>query len=120
MQRYYFGLFILLANWAVSAGEADVLAVNVDCSAADTCSFSVTVRHTDTGWTHYADAWEVLTIDGELLATRVLAHPHVDEQPFTRGLPSVSISADINEVIVRAHDSVHAYGGAQVRVKLER
>jgi hypothetical protein len=44
--------------------------------------FSVTVRHADEGWDHYADRWEVLTSDGTLLATRTLYHPHVNEQPF--------------------------------------
>jgi hypothetical protein len=41
----------------------------------------VTVRHADEGWEHYADCWEVLTLDGEVLATRELAHPHDNEQP---------------------------------------
>jgi hypothetical protein len=44
------------------------------------------VRHEDVGWQHYADRWEVLASGGEVLATRVLAHPHVDEQPFVRNL----------------------------------
>ncbi len=102
------------------AGEVDVLSVKADCDTADTCSFSVQVQHADSGWEHYADAWEVTTVDGTLLATRVLAHPHVNEQPFTRSLLNVSIPADVDEVMVRAHDSVHGYGGAQVKVRLER
>ena len=47
---------------------------------------SVTLRHADTGWDHYADGWEVVAEDGTPLGRRVLAHPHVDEQPFTRSL----------------------------------
>ena len=43
----------------------------------------VTVQHADTGWDHYADAWEVLAPDGTVLGTRTLLHPHTDEQPFT-------------------------------------
>jgi hypothetical protein len=32
--------------------------------------FDVTVRHADTGWDHYADAWDILTPDGTLLGSR--------------------------------------------------
>lgn len=45
---------------------------------------SVTLAHGDTGWEDYADAWEVLDMEGTRLALRELAHPHVEEQPFTR------------------------------------
>jgi hypothetical protein len=46
----------------------------------------VTLAHPDEGWDHYADAWEVFGPDGRSLGIRELAHPHVDEQPFTRSL----------------------------------
>ena len=76
------------------------------------------MRHDDSGWEHYADRWEVLKPDGEVLATRVLAHPHETEQPFTRSLSRVRIPASVTEVVVRAHDSVHGFGGAELRVPL--
>jgi len=63
---------------------------------------SVTLRHPDTGWDHYADGWEVRSPDGELLGERPLAHPHVSEQPFTRSLSRVAIPDDVSEVIIRA------------------
>ena len=78
----------------------------------------VTVRHADEGWEHYADRWEVLSPDGTVLATRVLRHPHVEEQPFTRSLSGVRIPEGIDEIIVRAHDSRDGYGGRSLRVKL--
>lgn len=46
----------------------------------------VTLRHPDTGWEHYADGWDVETADGTRIGMRVLFHPHVNEQPFTRSL----------------------------------
>ena len=46
----------------------------------------VTLSHPDTGWDHYADGWEVLDEAGQRIGLRVLAHPHVAEQPFTRSL----------------------------------
>jgi hypothetical protein len=101
---------------ALLAGEADVLGVDVTCDAARACDFSVTVQHADEGWDHYADRWEVLDTEGEVIAVRVLRHPHVDEQPFTRSLAGVKIPREVSRVVVRAHDSVHGYGGAELTV----
>ena len=85
-----------------------------------TWSFDVTVRHGDTGWTHYADRWDVLSESGEVLATRVLRHPHVQQQPFTRSLPDVALPEKVERVRIRAHDSVHDTGGAEVVVEISR
>lgn len=108
---------VLLPYKAV-AGEADVLAVDVLASSGGTYRFDVTVAHADEGWDHYGDAYEVLTVDGNVLGLRVLAHPHVDEQPFTRSLSGVKIPASITTVLVRAHDKVHGWGGKVVSVTL--
>jgi hypothetical protein len=111
-------LIILCFVGPVLGGEADVVAVEVKRSGNQTYSFDVTVSHADQGWNHYANRWEIIAPDGEILAKRVLAHPHTNEQPFTRSLSGVKIPADIHQVTVRAHDSVHAYGGATKRIVL--
>ena len=99
------------------AGKANVVDVKVRCPSS--CTFNVTVEHADTGWEHYADQWDVLTPDGKnVLATRVLYHPHVNEQPFTRSLGNVKIAKDIDHVIVRAKDSKHGWGGVEQKVEL--
>ncbi len=104
-----------------AAGEADVVGVEMHPDGTGTYSFDVTVRHADAGWDHYADAWEVVTPDGKtVLATRTLLHPHENEQPFTRSLSGVRIPDGVTEVIVRAHDKVHGYGGAEMRVTVAR
>ena len=104
------------------AGEAvtlaDVLFVRARLQADGTWSFDVTVQHEDTGWEHYADRWEVLSPDGQVLATRVLTHPHVNEQPFTRSQSGIVIPEGITQVRVRAHDLVDGYGGREVVVDL--
>jgi hypothetical protein len=101
-----------------AAGEADVLKVEVWRSEAREYRFAVTVRHGDTGWDHYADRWEVVAPDGDVLATRVLAHPHEHEQPFTRSLFGIVLPASLTGVVVRAHDSLHGFGGAELSVPL--
>lgn len=107
---------LVLAAGAASAGEADVVAVDVARERAGTFRFDVTVRHADEGWSHYADRWEVVAPDGTVLGTRVLLHPHVDEQPFTRSLGGVAVPEGVGTVTLRARDSVHGHGGASIDV----
>ena len=112
-------LLLLGLAGASEAGLADVLSATADCSSS-VCTFSVTVRHEDEGWNHYADSWEVVAPDGRVLATRVLRHPHVGEQPFTRELRGVEVPAGITSVRIRAHDSMHGFGGREVVVPLSK
>lgn len=67
--------------------------------------FDVTVLHPDTGEEHYADQWDVVSMDGEILGSRTLFHPHVHEQPFTRSLLGVKIDPWVAQVQIRAHCS---------------
>lgn len=99
------------------AGEADVVDVEFVRNGAN-FTFHVTVAHADTGWDHYADRWEVVGPDGTVLATRILAHPHVNEQPFTRSQSGIEIPQTTLSVTVRAHDSVDGYGGNEIVVEL--
>lgn len=90
-------------------GAADATTVTVS-GGPGAYTFRVTVSSPDTGCDGYADFWEVVTADGELLYRRVLEHSHVDEQPFTRSGGPVSAGPD-DEVIVRAHFSPGGYAG---------
>ena len=103
---------------ASMAGEADVTAVKVfklKKAGENIFRFRVTVKHADEGWGHYADAWEVVGPDGAVLGQRVLLHPHVNEQPFTRAA-DIEIPPSIPEVTVRARDKPHGFGGAEIKV----
>ena len=115
---HLFFVSLLLMYTAAFAGEADVIEVEVRRIGGDTYKFDVTVRHADEGWEHFANKWEVTAPDGTVIGTRVLAHPHVEEQPFTRSLSGVKIPESLAEVTVRAHDLVHGYGGKTVEVKV--
>ena len=102
------------------AGEADVMGAEAARESDGTWRFRVTVAHGDEGWDHYADRWQVETPEGRALGTRVLLHPHENEQPFTRALGGVVIPPEVPAVVIRAHDSVHGDGGASFRVELRR
>ena len=81
--------------------------------------FDATVRHADTGWDHYADAWQIVEPEGgEVIAERVLLHPHVNEQPFTRSLTGVDIPRGLQTVRIRAKCNVHGFGGRELLVEL--
>ena len=96
------------------AGDDKAVADVVSVSATgepNAYTFSVRIISPDTGCEQYADWWEVLSEEGNLVYRRILAHSHVDEQPFTRSGQPVSIEAtDI--VYVRAHMHPGGYGGA--------
>ena len=103
-------LTMSLVSGAAIAGSADVVDVKMTRTGAELYRFDVTVRHPDTGWDHYADKWDVVTADGQVLGTRTLLHPHVNEQPFTRSLSGVRIPSAVQSVVVRVHDNVDGYG----------
>lgn len=114
------------ANDAMNAehpADADVTFVRAVQNDATTWTFHVTVRHPDTGWEDYADGWDVL-YQGAVIKpnpndafTRVLLHPHENEQPFTRS-QRITLPAEAQAVRVRAHDIVHGFGGQEVVVDL--
>ncbi len=76
-------------------------------------SFAVTVESSDTGCDRYTDWWEVITPEGELLYRRILAHSHVDEQPFTRSGGPVAVGE--NEVVVRSHTNPDGYSAQAMK-----
>ncbi len=116
MKRQVLGGLLTLALPLAQAGEVEVVEAKTAENADGSWRFQVTLKHTDEGWEHYADRWEILDENGKILATRVLAHPHVNEQPFTRGLSSVKIPADTRSLTIRGHDKVHGYGGKELKL----
>lgn len=80
---------------------------------------SVTLRHADDGWEHYADLWVVETTAGRELGRRKLLHPHVNEQPFTRS-QRIDVPPDVTRVQVRAGDNVNGVDSNTLAVDLTR
>jgi hypothetical protein len=105
---------------ATYAGEVSIEFARFEAQGSGDWRVSVTLRHGDTGWDHYADAWRVVTADGGVIGTRTLYHPHVDEQPFTRSLGGLKLPSAVSHVYVEAHDSVHGWSSERLAVDLNR
>lgn len=102
------------------APVADVLSVTVTGEARD-YTFAVTIRSADTGCDQYADWWEVVDAQTQaLLYRRILAHSHVNEQPFTRSGGPVPIQPG-QSVMIRAHmgGGQRYYGGQSLKGSVE-
>ena len=116
----YFSLVLsvvcfFMSSW-VYAGPVSILAADFNSIAPGQWSVNVTLRHDDSGWDHYADRWRVVDGDNHVLGDRVLYHPHVNEQPFTRGLSHVLIPATTQLVYIEAHDKVHGWTNSRMQV----
>ncbi len=108
-----------------SQADANVVFVRAVLQDDGRWTFYVTVEHPDTGWEDYAVGWDVVAPDGTVLKahpndpfTRLLLHPHVEEQPFTRSQRDIPIPPEATLVRVRAHDLIAGFGGQEVEVNL--
>ena len=113
-------IFILLFQLAgmSAASDAKIIKASAEFTSAQKFNISVTVEHADEGWEHYANAWRVYSMEGELIGERVLHHPHVKEQPFTRNLLGLSVPAEIREVTIVAVCSKTGESKASYNLKL--
>lgn len=118
MTRLSLSIAICLAALPVFADQAKIEAVKATQSGAG-WRFDVTLSHPDSGWDHYADGWRVLDINGRELGLRVLAHPHVHEQPFTRSLSGVTLREGSSQVQIQARCSVDGWGDQLFLVNLD-
>ncbi len=110
-------LSLLLASPALA--DPPVIEEVSATKSGETWRFDVTIRHSDTGWDDYADGWRVLDMEGAELGMRVLHHPHVDEQPFTRSLSGVAIPESVTQVQIQARDNVGGWSESTTIVDLD-
>lgn len=119
MKTWLIAGMILGTTAQAIAGDAEVVGAKATWSGGS-WRFDVTLKHADTGWEHYADAWRVVGQDGTVYGTRTLYHPHVEEQPFTRSLSGVAIPDSVTAVRIQAKDSVHGWNATTSSVQLNK
>ena len=110
---------LLLVSGAANANQAEIVNAKLENQGASWTA-TVTIKHADTGWDHYADGWRIVDAKGNILGNRTLYHPHENEQPFTRSLSGFTIPANLKEVYVESHDKVHGWNPKKFKVKLNR
>ena len=100
---------LISENDAGGTVQSDAKVSKVESSGeVNAYTFEVTVESPDTGCDQYADWWEVVDLEGHLIFRRILAHSHVNDQPFTRTGGAVEIAED-QEVYVRVHMNNSGY-----------
>ena len=122
MNKFIIAIYVPLLCVSSFALADDVKIIEADFhkTSHNKWSVNVTLEHGDTGWNHYADNWRVVAVDGNVLGDRVLHHPHVGEQPFTRGLGLVNISEQMKVVYIEAHDKKHGWTSNRLMVDMTK
>ena len=105
------GTTLALATGTGRADSPRVEAASAHRDAGGTWTVSVTLRHADSGWDHYANGWRLLAPDGRVLGKRDLTHPHVDEQPFTRDLTGIVLPAGLKEILIQPRCTMDGWVG---------
>lgn len=98
----------------------DIVGAVAEVGDDGTWRFDVTVSSPYDTAERYADAWRILTGDGDVLGVRELAHDHQNEQPFTRSLSGVVIPGSVDRVTIEGRDQVNGWGGQTFELELAR
>jgi len=99
----------LTANIQIIQNSANVIAVDTK-GTSGSYNFYVTLLSDETGCNQYANWWEILDENGNLLYRRILVHSHPDDQPFRRGGRRVNVTPS-QTLYIRAHMNTSAYNG---------
>lgn len=119
MQRILATLLLCFPLLAL-ANQVEIINVSMRAIHDKAWYVSVTLKHDDQGWDHFADQWRLVDDSGKVFAKRVLFHPHEEEQPFTRSLTNVKLPKGVKVFYVEAHDSVHGWSPQRVKVDMGR
>ena len=122
IKRFIATLFLIVSCIALLsstayANQAEIIEVKITPVGNNQYRIDTTIKHADTGWKHYANAWLVFDEEGNKLGERILHHPHVNEQPFTRSL-RLTIAKRVKTIIIKAQDSVHGLNEKGMQIKV--
>ncbi|MCJ8336954.1 MAG: hypothetical protein MJK10_00635 [Pseudomonadales bacterium] len=110
---------LTLLNPQAFASETFIDKVVAQENSQGSYRFDVTLAHADKSWDHYANLWQIETLQGEVLGKRVLLHPHISEQPFTRSLTGVQLPKGITQVVIVAGCTVDGINSQRFTLQLQ-
>ncbi len=120
-KAFLFNIAIVLSGFGpLNANEVKIVSASFAACEGNCWEVSVTLLHDDEGWDHYADEWRIVDGGGDVIGRRVLYHPHVDEQPFTRSLKRVVIPEKAGLLYLEAHDKIHGWTKDRLKVDLSK
>ena len=102
------------------ANDISILAAAIIHQSHGEYLVNVKLEHHDTGWQHYADEWRLVDDKGNILGSRVLQHPHINEQPFTRALSNIKLGSGLETIYIEAHDKVHGWTKNRLMIDLSK
>ncbi|PPC78356.1 hypothetical protein C4K68_05845 [Pokkaliibacter plantistimulans] len=111
------GLLLSLDRFA---GQADIIDADARQQRDGSWRFDVTIYTNKPTAQHYADRWEVLTEEGEVLAITYMSLNDQTEQPCNQTMTGVMIPDNVTLVYLRAHDSNLGYAGNTITLPLQR
>ncbi len=110
---------MLAENDSILALQGVTQVTKIEVSGkANAYTFAVTIESPDTGCDQYADWWEIVDLDGNLVYRRILDHSHVTEQPFMRSGENIAL-AENKEVYVRMHMNNSGYAAKAQKGSVE-
>lgn len=112
-------LSLVFYSLVSAASDVHILATTIIHQSQNEYLVNVKLQHQDTGWEHYADEWRIVDQHGNILARRILLHPHVNEQPFTRSLSNVKLDDDLSIIYIEAHDKLHGWTENKLEIDLK-
>ena len=123
-QTRIFNFFLPLLTLSVFnttyADDVKIIAADFQSSNGNFWTVNVTLQHDDKGWDHYADRWQIVDSESRVLGNRVLHHPHVHEQPFTRGIGSIMLPEGVTSVFIEAHDKLHGWSPHRLMIDMKK
>mgnify|MGYP000025295265 CR=1 FL=1 len=111
---------LMIISINVMASDVAIIFAKFSRNVDGSWNVAATLKHADSGWNHYANEWRIVDGKGHVIGKRVLAHPHVEEQPFTRRLYSLKIPVGVADIFVEASDSVNGRSPDRIKVDLTK
>lgn len=110
---------LLTLLWSFPAGaDAPVIAAADAQLDGGRWTVTVTLKHRDSGWDHFATGLAVLAPDGSRIGSLDLTRPNVGKSRFTARITGLKVPPGTEFVLIRSRCSLVGWAAEPVRVDL--